>query len=660
MKIKNCNLVVKPIVYAMSSACIPILFSMFRGLGWEKNDDIMIAWFLSRGDHWCLFQAKLLCNIFGRLYETCRIIDWWSVMTIATIYIALSVILYVVYRKEDNRLKVISSIVIELVVWCTTLRCLNFTRTAFIISFAGIALIYQSVMDKTKKKLFWSEIIFGTFFLLYGTMLRLQCGIIALGYLLLILSGGVIKDILKKRDHWYKRKGINIILICIMPLVFVIHIAINNVMLTDEQKEYKEYNSYRSDFFDFKSLFPPYYSALEEYQRIGISEMEYDYFPYLTEDTDMFTMEKLSKLSKMKGNNRRIKDVFDEIQNMLFDSNYNSWMILLLVVIIQVGIVMLNHSMLINILILDSILTVVVMANAWMSHFVPRVFEPVVAGTLIMSIIMVEESVKMKSLLCTYSIVISVIAYIVFCQYINKMPIMDGVQPWIIVDNHQQVSNRYLELINEDKENIYIFPLEGAPAWWTTAYKFGDVMPIGYCENMFCLGGWDARAPYNKERLKKYGISNPMKALFERNDVYSVYDPDILAYLRENYEHGMTASGIRLCYGILYVQYTKHIDITNIQEENDATIVITQVSNRDNRLYIHGKIEGAFAKDTELFCNVSTMNQTYTYKLGVNNQNEILGVLYDVPDQELEIIYFEKTDTGNYKKINKKIDFSRK
>lgn len=164
MKIKNCNLVVKPIVYAMSSACIPILFSMFRGLGWEKNDDIMIAWFLSRGDHWCLFQAKLLCNIFGRLYETCRIIDWWSVMTIATIYIALSVILYVVYRKEDNRLKVISSIVIELVVWCTTLRCLNFTRTAFIISFAGITLIYQSVMDKTKKKLFWSEIIFGIFF----------------------------------------------------------------------------------------------------------------------------------------------------------------------------------------------------------------------------------------------------------------------------------------------------------------------------------------------------------------------------------------------------------------------------------------------------------------------------------------------------------------
>ena len=108
------------------------------------------------------------------------------------------------------------------------------------------------------------------------------------------------------------------------------------------------------------------------------------------------------------------------------------------------------------------------------------------------------------------------------------------------------------------------------------------------------------------------------------------------------------------------MQYTKHIDITNIQEENDATIVITQVSNRDNRLYIHGKIEGAFARNTELFCNVSTMNQTYTYKLGVNNQNEILGVLYDVPDQELEIIYFEKTDTGNYKKINKKIDFSRK
>lgn len=658
MKEKENKQIILTLGVAFLAGMIPIIFSLFRGVGWEANDDPAIAWFLSRGNNWSLFQSKILCWFFRVLYRHFGTIEWWAVMTLAVIYASTVVFLYMVYRKRDLFFSIIMSIVLSALVWLVFLRAINFTRTAFIASMAGSVLIVQALYDTSKRRLCMCEVVVGYLFLIYGTMIRRQCGILAVGYLAVIASVYFFKDSFRLNTQWFVRRITKLVIVIAAPVIVFAAIGFNNILLADEQSAYVKYNNYRSTFSDFYAQFPTWDKAEKEYTDLGISYDGYRYFDDLSEDTDMFSTEKLEKLATLKNNKRNVKDIAIELKDVLKNRLYNSWQILYAVLVVEILLVILYGKMIEIVVVADFYMAIVYIINAWISHFYARVFEPIAFGALIACILIVnvENSRKQWKIFSLNGVAVaflltSVMGYTTMCQ-IRERPVINLSSPWSKMIELKERRIEYMDAINADGSRVYLFPLGNAPIWWTSAYGFWEVQPTNYCTNMFCLGGWDARAPYNIERLKSYGIDNPMKALYEKSYVYSTYSPVILEYLQKTYDSEITVCGNSFIKDCLLVQYTTKISDNNIKEISDSICLEIMMNSDEEAFNVSGTITGNYANIQELYCNVTLFGKRYTYRIGLND-DDIYGKMYGATDRDLvkNMTFFGKLSNGEFVEI---------
>lgn len=643
--------------------------SVVLGLQWETNDDPAIAILLSREDNdYSPFQWRLLSIFLHSLYIKLPVIDWWAVCSVVSIWLCAFVTVLVIFRRFDRTQAAIILLPVLVMLWFTALYRVNFTRTAAVVSMAGSLLIADSVFDEEVKRSQWILYCAGILLMLLGASIRKQSAMIALGFLAVIGLLGLVRDHFRVSVKWFHNHLRQIVMLCMAAAAFFGACVIHDQILTPEQEQYIEYNRKRSSIQDYSSLYPEYEEAADEYAAAGINQSAYDLlFGWTSEDTEVFTNDVLDQVIQLRTMETSISGGTSVLQNHKLITFLAITLILLVSLNRKYGFV--------------SALAVVGMAVLLCAYlcfegrFPVRVYMSVLWSAVSAGVFLAGKRAEPTAERDTYCepeerngenwIKRRISAVLILGCVMNG-----GLGLWRICncvavdhnpavmarDESERIYNRQLcDLIEEDREHLYIFDMGNQIASLNSSFSFWEPKPTKYGDNRFCLGGWNARHPYRLELMERYGFDNPMRALFERTDVYSTYSLQLLRHLRNSYGCRMSVSEVAELNGIPLVQYTFALDDRHLILDESTTVVLDEFSYRDDRQtdawYISAMVDSNESDSRTFFCNITVNGLRYTYQLDYE-EGVISGYLYEIGEhfnvESADIRFFEKIDGSYY------------
>ena len=659
---------------------ISILFivaSIAVGLTWETNDDPAIAFLLSRQDNdYSPFQWRFLSIILHNLYIYLPVIDWWAVCNVFAIWCCAFACTYVICRRYLHGNAVLCICITLAFLWYVALYRLNFTRTAIAVSIGGCILAADSTFEKNFGVRCCVEYIIGCILLLFGASIRNQCALIALGFLAVIGATRLLSDHFSFNLKWFRLHGRQIVMLCMTALIYFIALGIHSQILSPEQVQYERYNHLRSAIQDYSSRFPAFEEAAEQYNAAGLDYNAHDMFwNWFSEDTAIFTtevLENVGELATQRPSLSGLQSVYD--QNRFITA------------IAAIFLILISHrkreNWLRNIIVVGA--AVLCYLYLILSGRLPsRVYLSVMLAAIYAAVFLSgEDTLEVKHIVSpktkgkyepTVPVVHRVappliIAYVVIlCLFLGNVAklISADISADNLASKEKQIQHNreILDKIDADKEHIYMFDIYASPASVNSAFSFWEIRPEHYCENRFDLGGWDPRHPYSVNLLDEYGITNPVKALFERTDVYSMYSARLLHYLRIHYTLGIAVSQTGELDGIPLVQYASVIDDALLTADSDTTVCIEEFQyNSDiaeGAWYFSAEVsmneETPATEDRLFYCNITIGDIRYTYRLGFED-NVIYGNLYGMgPDFDItnaDFKVFEKMPDGQYLAYN--------
>lgn len=221
-----------------------------------------------------------------------------------------------------------------------------------------------------------------------------------------------------------------------------------------------------------------------------------------------------------------------------------------------------------------------------------------------------------------------------------------GKRPW---ESWKYAQKELPDYINANSDNTYFLPvinklfslIENCGVW--------ETIEPDYCNNLFYLGGWDARLPYKVSMLFERGITNPTRALLENNSVYTIKDELTTDFLRRNYGAGITISGIAEAAGTMFVQYTPPVPDAQI-EQNRVVVTELDVHEEVYQENTGWRISGTAeqAKEQTLYCNVTIEGIRSTYRVKADENGEFTAFFYDIPPQtdwkQADILFYKATN----------------
>ena len=150
-----------------------------------------------------------------------------------------------------------------------------------------------------------------------------------------------------------------------------------------------------------------------------------------------------------------------------------------------------------------------------------------------------------------------------------------------------------------------------------------------------------------------------MRALFENENVYSIYDGRVLGHLRRHYNARMTASGVTGNADILeypLVKYSEPID-SRLLPLSSVSADIGEWFFQENQAadvwYVSGSLSESFDGVRALYFNAVIGGQEYSYRLGLK-EGVFQSYLYDLPKDfnvEADACLVARLDDGSYQKI---------
>ena len=96
------------------------------------------------------------------------------------------------------------------------------------------------------------------------------------------------------------------------------------------------------------------------------------------------------------------------------------------------------------------------------------------------------------------------------------------------------ISENEMKLIDGDKEHIYIMPLD-----FFVSLAIQDNLFYNYetdfCENVLYWSGWFQDLPCFQKIMRQNNVKDPMDAMYNNDNVYTMYREDILNFLKLHY-----------------------------------------------------------------------------------------------------------------------------
>jgi len=629
------------------------------GTGWEANDDPAFAWLLSRPENsWSPFQGVLLGKAIHVLYGFIPRIEWWLATTVSAIYVSSIAIIYTIRRSFSRQKASFLSLIVIVLIWFMSVRTMNFTRTAAILSTAGVLLIANGIFVKKLKKGI-GEYCIGIVLLLWGREVRNDCAFLATLFLAIIGLVYIIR--LRVKERIFEKRNICRYAQFILIPVLVIGMSVfNSFFLTTEQKEYMEYNKVRSEIQDYSKRF----EWDERYEEIGISKREFQLFlSWFQEDTEEYELEKLEAVLQFANNSISIDDVWVLLKKAILPD----WEFSAIVICLLVCLMVWNHLRNVFELVLPLFVLIGLSLYLILSgRFPERVYESVMFMMICVSMyvsrgkrndisspVMVRTKVEgiIKRGCYVLPSFVMIIAVAVFFGAMSE-EILTNETYFSSIEEKKIKREGTLDIIDRDSESIYLIPVGYAPASLNDDFGIWEARPEDYCDNYFYLGGWDAAHPYFRKLQKELGITNPVKALFEKDNVYSVYCGYLVEYIQEHYGEDISVSCVKEYNNNSIVKYTQYVDATTfaLNEEMNISLGIleSRMKNNINSIYVEGVLQGDLSDIDYLYCNIRNDTMAKTFQLNIKEDGSFNAYLYENPkDVDLngsEISFWGKGD----------------
>lgn len=544
MSIKKKNIIIACIlpVFLIGglSQVIPFIYAIIDD---RSMMEILSGQYLGYPDAHAIFLQYWYALALTGLYHICSQIDWYALSFFVAQWFCMSLILYRIMGKMEQRKekiwKIILALSVFLVIGLQTLTQITFTTTAAVL---GASILYWYAT--TERMTIADLIVLGIL-----EFLTMQ---IRIEVFFMVLPVGIVFWCIRMwRKKGEKREKIEWYVPVVVFVVLFIGLLGKEVGYGNEAwKEYNIYNQYRSDIYDYPDYtFPPYESAEELYAAAGIDSksrartlMNYN---YTADDkiTPEFFENYIHTYKKIYpvGQNRTeklIKAAKIYVKGLL-DGRFH--------LIQSIGMLVLGFLFLLSI---------------WRKHWSQAIELLGLLGIqFVLWIYLLYKGRVPERVIYSMNLLLVVIA-ILICREISSSFEQEFVKKiWkkgltaavfalvmisVVYGNSIRIQNEERYKRNESVENLKQYCSE-----YSENFYFNDVTTMAfttwnvklwrnktYTMNYMSLGDWMSFSPVWKKKLEQQGITSVREALYKRDNVYLICTFDKgLEYLTSLYEN---------------------------------------------------------------------------------------------------------------------------
>lgn len=586
-KMKSNQLFLKAVMLNLGMV---LAFSFFYSFSFEAPDDSIMSTILYGGygyyTPYDVFQNIILTKIITKLIAWFPGVAWYTLAQTITVFVSLTLVTYMVLQQNCKKLRTIIWTMVLIFLWYEFYGKMQFTKTAAIASIAGILLVYEVCMGKSKRKVLTT--LLAIVMCAVGIMWRAQAFGMVFGVTFAIGLVDLIKCIQSKT---WKRIGVYIVGVCILGILYVGLTRYHNYVYAQNQQwnEYFEFNQYRGVLLDYG--WPDYSENKELYDSLGISQEDIDVFDrWNYADPEVFTVDMLKQLVQVKMQTKTpvtklIREYLPQVWKHIYESViFVPWILLIIISMFLQS----KKSM-------PYILYGMVVTLALDVYFLcagrgllNRIDVGIVsANAIVLALIPWDEEREKK---IYPAIVAASIGFVVL-----RFPVSNKIYDY----TKQETLKNDVALMNGNQEAIYYTEEYTVDEYEKTTAGMWERPEIGIYSNISRLGGWKYPSPDALGVSAKYGIVNPYKQMVDNPNVYLVCNKKELvdkieAYIKRHYNSNARAIkrkelGEAKVYQI--VTKTPRVDVTTAIEDEKVVGSISNISQGENGgLQIKGEI----------------------------------------------------------------------
>lgn len=566
-----------------------------------------------------LYSNDLLALLMVALLKAFPNVAWYYVLFYAGMWLSFVALTYIFLKKCSGTHFWICFLLLTLPAYHDFFVRLNFGKTAALLTAAGFALIFYAIASSKKKICCY---LFGTVLILFGSMIRYSMLLMVImvffgGFLSLCIRG------IRQKNPALKKQILSfaVTLAALYAVAWVLQFySTTHLENQGFLKDFQEINAARASVQDYAK--PPYKQYREQYEKLGISENDFQIYwgeTFMTYDPDKFTTEMLeavrdfSPISKYQGEDVT-ETVVNITRNLLRVSFASPQMVAFVVTLCLL--LLSPKTKTLEVLLSGSMSVVAVLYLLWKGRTTPDVLTAVFfTGGLVALLLSGEWLSPPKKR--TIPIYIFAAVGMLFADYEN-LSASGYYGETYYTGSEVETENRYWEdaktieeyvsLMNEDREHVYlVFEILGRQKW-LAYYDIFEAQQPGSRDNIIMMYDWGLQ----KTQLEKFGIQNPWSEITDNNTIYwALYGSDkdqiekITTYIQENYAPDAKASLAKQVGELsIYRFYTDsdaiadYLDGYTVKEKKEELVTDLHVSRKQDTCHILGT---AYVKGQDSF-----------------------------------------------------------
>ena len=527
-------------------------------------------------------------------------------------------------------------------------------------SLSGVLVLFFTILNGNNGSFIFYifRLVVGFLFFAVGCMVRFQAALLIIPFCILCFTMFIIHN--HKKGSSLRKKTFLVPFIASVTLVLVA-ISVNlscsfSWSNRPEWDQYQEYNTSRSAVQDYFGNFPSWNDGKDLYSKIGVDEIDLTAIEnWFTEDTNVFTTKVYQDLKEdLYFSDQNLFESLLELFYICFE-NPVFWILIGVLLFFSIQCHINNqYKFLLSFILSFGGSLFILLYFIILGRMQLRVMEPVLLCCIV-SIFLIRCILPIEKDLCmgnigSYSISLKKSSKVLFdkCFTVYLFPyclypllfVLLIFPVWGDINNmsfsHSEDGKDYIirekyDYFNMNSDNIYFLPVLSES--WDKSFGTWERVPSDYCNNVFYLGGWPARSPYNINLLSDLNIENPVESLFNNPDVYSLNDSMIFSYLRAHYGEQITcvqtdvlpANRVDVVEKVV-VKYSAPLQFEKQEKfPYDRELYISYLDSLD--LY---EVSVSANMDYEnIYLNIVTEGKPYTFFLENKGDLEFSGFLLD-------------------------------
>lgn len=520
----------------------------FSHINWENSDDFTISMLLFGSFGECSYFT-LVSNYFYnvilvKLFTIIPFVNWFGFMDLLSVYLTFIVLNYLFFKNIKSFLSGVVFFFSPLFEVDFLVK-LHYTRSAILISFVGILVLYNafSVEAQTEKKckkgLFnlkkSLQIIAAVCMMTIGSLIRYDCLYLGLSFGIII----IVSDYLAKKTIKFDKVSIIrvakksipifIILSCLILSSMLIKAKSDSIINSNEAiQSYRRFNSARANVHDYlPKNFTPISDSDFYLTENDFNLLQYNiiYDSYFNEDYWIKAKDYLIQYSKSESfiTINGIKEKLDSLKyyNQGRYSGRRSLLQFYLIFIV-LSILGINRKNLFSTCLAIVFTLAVIIYFVAGGRFPPWVADPVyVMGSTALLYSIIRNPIDCKGILSSIKtcLIYILLVLLLFCAVFRAIQIK---RLYFYNEDFQNVLNYAID----DKEDIFLLDsVVYMPYPAVDLYGPIKAIPKGDWSNIIRVGNWDIKHPVKNRQLEELGIESPISSLVDDN-VYLICSTD--------------------------------------------------------------------------------------------------------------------------------------